>query len=274
MARAAWWSGSGESGRAEGTPWPACSMADRISPRWLAAASCACRLRLPLLLDSQLCGSCMLDAGLKQWQPIIGTTSHRHCLLPCPAPSPPRSESQNLPVVRFASGKVLTIGRERWTVASGGWAGRLGGWCAGQYITQVQNWWQLAPDATVHALLPSQLAAAHLAGFFCNAPMHARPCRRAAGGAAGAAAAGPGLGHHRAQVAGGNGGGLLGTGLQLHSAQCAASLGASPCGSLDEAVRAAVGLLPLHVPGKPTALPVQPVLAPHQHCAVRTIRRA
>lgn len=30
------------------------------------------------------------------------------------------SDSQGLPVVRFASGKVLTIARERWTVASGG----------------------------------------------------------------------------------------------------------------------------------------------------------
>lgn len=47
---------------------------------------------------------------------------HPHYSLPHLAPPrlPPRSESQNLPVVRFASGKVLTIGRERWTVASGG----------------------------------------------------------------------------------------------------------------------------------------------------------
>jgi ATP-dependent DNA helicase PIF1 len=30
------------------------------------------------------------------------------------------SEGQGLPVVRFASGRVVTVGRERWTIASGG----------------------------------------------------------------------------------------------------------------------------------------------------------
>lgn len=37
--------------------------------------------------------------------------------LPAYLPAPP---PQGLPVVRFASGRVLTIGRERWTIASGG----------------------------------------------------------------------------------------------------------------------------------------------------------
>lgn len=30
------------------------------------------------------------------------------------------SDSQSLPVVRFANGKVVTVGRERWTIAAGG----------------------------------------------------------------------------------------------------------------------------------------------------------
>lgn len=39
-------------------------------------------------------------------------------------PAPParlclRSESQNLPVVRFASGRVVTLGRERWAITAG-----------------------------------------------------------------------------------------------------------------------------------------------------------
>ncbi|PRW58054.1 ATP-dependent DNA helicase PIF1 [Chlorella sorokiniana] len=79
---------------------------DAGSPDVLAAA-CPARRTLDLKVGAQVM--------------LIRNISHRQGLVNGARGVVERfSESQNLPVVRFASGKVLTIGRERWTVASGG----------------------------------------------------------------------------------------------------------------------------------------------------------
>ncbi|KAL4856085.1 ATP-dependent DNA helicase PIF1 [Chlorella vulgaris] len=71
------------------------------------AAACPARRSLDLKVGAQVM--------------LIRNVSHRQGLVNGARGVVERfSEGQGLPVVRFASGRVVTVGRERWTIASGG----------------------------------------------------------------------------------------------------------------------------------------------------------
>lgn len=77
---------------------------------------CACTCAPAFLLLSSCSVCCQVGAQVM----LIRNVSHRQGLVNGARGVVERfSDSQGMPVVRFASGRVVTVGRERWTIAAG-----------------------------------------------------------------------------------------------------------------------------------------------------------